>query len=246
MSALLEAESLTVKFGGITAVDDVSLSVETGTVTGLIGPNGAGKTTLFNALTGMQDLVDGRILLDGSDITSMKVHQRARRGMARTFQRLEIFKQLTTLDNVMVATEMRRRWSLSARSPRSEALECLDRVGLLDLADSPAALLPTGAARLVEVARALATRPRVLLLDEPSSGLNDSETRELSKLVRQLADDGLAVLLVEHDMSFVMEICDVINVLALGQTLAVGTPSQIRSNPAVQASYLGHEQSSRS
>ncbi len=237
--ALLEASSITVKFGGITALDDVAISVDAGEVTGLIGPNGAGKTTFFNVLTGMQDIAAGTVVLDGSDITALNVHQRARRGVARTFQRLETFGHLNALENVLVAAEMRQRWDRTGSGPASEARRCLDRVGLLAIADRQVANLPTGTARLVELARALAIRPRLLLLDEPSSGLSEVETHALSELLRGLAGEGLAVLLVEHDMSFVMGLCSQINVFTFGKNLAVGTPSEIRANPAVQASYLG-------
>jgi len=239
--ALLEAFDVTVRFGGLAALDDARISVEAGEITGMIGPNGAGKTTFFNVLTGLQETTSGRVVLDGHDITRLGVHKRARRGIARTFQRIEVFGQLSALDNVLVAAEMRRRWDRSGPAPREEAMACLGRVGMAEPADISVATLPTGTARLVELARALATRPRVLLLDEPSSGLNGAETAAMAALLRELADDGLAVLLVEHDMSFVMGLCSSINVLSFGQMLAVGTPAVVQADPAVQAAYLGAE-----
>ena len=239
--ALLEAMEVTVRFGGLAALDDARISVEAGEVTGMIGPNGAGKTTFFNVLTGLQDTTTGKVVLDGRDITRLSVHKRARLGVARTFQRLEVFGQLSVIDNVLVAAEMRRRWDRTGPGPRREALECLDRVGIADIADVSVAALPTGTARLVELARAMATRPRVLLLDEPSSGLNGDETEAMAELLRELASAGLAVLLVEHDMSFVMGLCTTINVLSFGEILATGTPAEVQVDPAVQAAYLGSD-----
>jgi len=237
--ALLEAAEVTVRFGGLAALDDARISVEAGEVTGMIGPNGAGKTTFFNVLTGLQETTTGKVTLDGRDITNLSVHKRARLGVARTFQKLEVFDQLSVLDNVLVAAEMRRRWDRSGPGPRQEAHNCLDRVGISGIADVSVAALPTGTARLVELARALATHPRVLLLDEPSSGLNGEETNAMAALLRELTADGLAVLLVEHDMSFVMGLCARINVLSFGQILATGCPEEVQADPAVQAAYLG-------
>ncbi len=239
--ALLEATGVTVRFGGLTALDDAGISVEAGQVTGMIGPNGAGKTTFFNVMTGLQDTTAGRVFLDGRDITRLSVHRRARRGIARTFQRIEVFGQLSVLDNVLVAAEMRRRWDRSGPPPHEEARACLERVGIAEIADLSVAALPTGSARLVELARTLATRPRVLLLDEPSSGLNGRETQAMADLLRDLTEDGLAVLLVEHDMSFVMGLCHRINVLSFGEMIASGTPTEVRSDPSVQSAYLGSD-----
>jgi len=243
--ALLEAMEVTVRFGGLAALDDARICVEAGEVTGMIGPNGAGKTTFFNVLTGLQDTTTGRVVLDGRDITRLSVHKRARLGVARTFQKLEVFGQLSVIENVLVATEMRRRWDRSGTGPREEAKACLDRVGIADLAHVSAAALPTGTARLVELARALATRPRVLLLDEPSSGLNGEETEAMANLLRELTSDGLAVLLVEHDMSFVMGLCATINVLSFGEILATGRPAEVQADPSVQAAYLGSDHGSQ-
>jgi len=237
--ALLEVHDVGVRFGGLQALDDVTLDIEADRVTGLIGPNGAGKTTLFNVVTGLQAPTAGRVIVDSEDVTLAKPHVRARKGIGRTFQRLETFGTLTARDNVLVAAEMRRGWSRERFDVRAFADELIDRVGLRAVADEKVDKLPTGTARLVEVARALATKPRVLLLDEPSAGLNESETNSLGRLLRELAADGLAVLLVEHDMSFVMGACDHIHVLDFGRLIAAGSPGEIQANPDVRAAYLG-------
>ncbi len=220
-----------------------SVTVTPGRVTGLIGPNGAGKTTLFNVITGLQPPTAGRIVIEdgGStvDLTGKAVHKRARSGIARTFQKLEAFNSLSSLHNVLVAAEVRRRWDKTGPAPAVEAMEILERVGIADVADITVGTLPTGTARLVELARALASRPRFLLLDEPSSGLNEDETGEMSSLLRRLAVDGLAVLLVEHDMAFVMGLCEYITVLDFGEIIAEGSPIEVQQNPAVKAAYLG-------
>ncbi|MFM7224547.1 MAG: ABC transporter ATP-binding protein [Actinomycetota bacterium] len=241
--ALLEVDGITVRFGGLTAVDGAAFEVAAGGVSGLIGPNGAGKTTLFNVITGLQPPTEGRVLLDGTDITRRRPHRRARLGVARTFQRLEVFGSLSARENVLVALEMRRRWQRSGGDLRAEADALLDRVGILDVADRRVELLPTGTARLVEVARALATGPKLLLLDEPSSGLDEAETDGLGRLLRELAASGLGVLLVEHDMPLVMETCSHIAVLDFGRVIASGPPAAIRSDPAVQRAYLGDAKS---
>ena len=238
--SLLEAADVSVRFGGLHALDGVTLDVETGHVTGLIGPNGAGKTTLFNVVTGLQPPHAGKITLDGRDITAAKPHRRARLGIGRTFQRLETFGTLSTRDNVLVAAEMRRGWSHERGSSLDLSVdETIDRVGLRDVAEERVDQLPTGVARLVELARALASQPRVLLLDEPSSGLNESETATLGRLLQELAGSGLGVLLVEHDMSFVMGTCAHIHVLDFGRVIAVGSPADIQADPAVRNAYLG-------
>ncbi|HVJ97057.1 MAG TPA: ABC transporter ATP-binding protein [Acidimicrobiia bacterium] len=237
--AHLEVLEVAVQFGGLLAVDDASFTVESGRVTGLIGPNGAGKTTLFNVITGLQHPTRGRVSLDGADITNTRPHKRARLGIARTFQRLEAFGSLSAHENVLVALEMRRRWNKEKYDLHARADELLERVGIAHVADRTVETLPTGTARLVELARALATDPTILLLDEPSSGLDEAETDAMSVLLTELARDGLGVLMVEHDMPLVMETCATISVLDFGRVIAQGTPQEIQANPSVQRAYLG-------
>ncbi|MFZ9675781.1 MAG: ABC transporter ATP-binding protein [Ilumatobacteraceae bacterium] len=232
--SLLEVRGVMVRFGGVMAVGGVDLSADAGQVTGLIGPNGAGKTTLFNVISGMQEPTAGEVFVGGIDITNEAPHRRARRGLARTFQRLELFASLSVRDNVRVAAELA---GVPDVNGTVDAL--LDKVGVSSLEHTTAGDLPTGSARLVEIARALATMPRLLLLDEPASGLDDSETERLGKLFRELAADGLGVLLVEHDMDLVMHVCDRIHVLDLGHVIAVGTPDDVQHDQAVLRAYLG-------
>jgi branched-chain amino acid transport system ATP-binding protein len=236
--AELAVEEISVRFGGLQALQDVNLEVHAGAVNGLIGPNGAGKTTLFNVITGLQPPTQGRVRLEGVDITRLSPHHRARLGVARTFQRLELFGTLTARENVQMAAETRRRRPTGASS-RAEADIILAHVGLSHVADEPTDLLPTGLARLVELGRALATGPSVLLLDEPSSGLDPEETFELGQVLVDLAGRGIAVLLVEHDMSLVMSICDHVSVLDYGAVIAQGDPATVQADPLVQAAYLG-------
>jgi len=243
--ALLEARGVTVRFGGNVATDAVDLDVEVGRITGLIGPNGAGKTTIFNALCGLQAMARGSVVLDGEDISKLAAHQRARRGLARTFQRLEVFTLLSVRENILCGAEIRRTWPRrfgagGDRHPDVVADELIERLGLADVADDRVDSLPTGRARLVELGRALANGPRLLLLDEVSSGLNESETDAMAVVLRGLADNGIGILLVEHDMSLVMSTCDDIHVLDFGQMIAVGTPDEIQTNKRVQEAYLGN------
>jgi len=237
--ALLNIDQVSVRFGGLQALAAVSMDVPETEVTGLIGPNGAGKTTLFNVITGLQPPTGGTVTLDGKDITTVKPHQRARLGIGRTFQRLETFGTLSVRDNVLVAAEMRKGWSRERFKPRALTDELIERIGLTSVAQERVDRLPTGTQRLVELARALATKPRVVLLDEPSSGLNESETDELAELLVELAASGLAILLVEHDMGLVMSACHHIHVLDFGQIIAYGTPAEVQSNVLVRAAYLG-------
>jgi len=235
----LTCHSVSVSFGGLRALDEVTLDVPAGQVTGLIGPNGAGKTTLFNVITGLQAPDEGSVLLDDKDITHQRPHRRARLGIARTFQRLETFGTLSVRDNVLVAAEIRRQWSRERFKPAELTDQLVQRVGLSDVAGERVDKLPTGTQRLVEVARSLATKPQVLLLDEPSAGLNEEETKALAGLLRELAQTGLAVLLVEHDMGLVMSASHGIHVLDFGRIIAVGTPDQVQADPLVRAAYLG-------
>ena len=239
MSALLHAEGIVVRFGGNEVLRAVDLDAEEGSVTGLIGPNGAGKTTLFNVLCGLQRPVGGRVEFDGRDITRLAPHRRARLGVARTFQRLETFTLLSVRENILTGAEFRRRWAGAETTPSAIADELVERLGLADVADERVDTLPTGRARLVELGRALAARPRMLLLDEPSSGLDGAETEELGRVLRDVAADGPGILLVEHDMALVMSVCRRISVLDFGAMIASGTPAQIRSDPLVQQAYLG-------
>jgi branched-chain amino acid transport system ATP-binding protein len=237
--ALLNVEQVSVRFGGLQALSAVTIDVPENEVTGLIGPNGAGKTTLFNVITGLQPPTGGTVVLGDKDITTTKPHQRARLGIGRTFQRLETFGTLSVRDNVLVAAEMRKGWSREKFKPGGLADELIERIGLTSVAGERVDRLPTGTQRLVEMARALATKPRVLLLDEPSSGLNEAETDEFSELLLELAASGLAILLVEHDMGLVMSACHHIHVLDFGQIIAYGTPAEVQANPLVRAAYLG-------
>ena len=238
--ALLEVRNANVRFGGHAAVRDVDLDVDDGMVTGLIGPNGAGKTTLFNVITGLQETVAGKVVLEGREISRLKAHQRARRGIARTFQRLEVFGSLSARENILTAAEIRRSWSRDRSiDPPAETERLLDRIGLRNVADERVDAMPTGLARLVELGRALATHPKVLLLDEPASGLDDSESDAFADLLVELAGEGMAILLVEHDVQLVMKVCTLVHVLDFGAILAVGTPADIQQNTAVLEAYLG-------
>ena len=235
---LLEVRGVDVWFGGHHAVRDVDLDVEGGRVTGLIGPNGAGKTTLFDVVTGLRRPDGGRVLLDGRDVTRLPAHRRAGLGMARTFQRLEVFGSLTAFENVLAAAELHTPVRARHRA-RAVADEIVDRVGLRAVAGRRADALPTGLTRLVELGRALATRPRVLLLDEPASGLDAAETASLAVLLADLAAAGTAVLLVEHDVALVREVSAQVYVLDAGSVLAAGPPAAVQADPAVVAAYLG-------
>ena len=240
--SLLEARDVTVTFGGKRALDTASIGVDPGRITGLIGPNGAGKTTLFNVMTGLLAPDHGQVLLDGRNVTRRSPHRRAQLGLARTFQRLELFTSLSVRDNIRVAGDIRNSWGLRGLG-RSDAQEAADRIieltGLTAVAGREVSEIPTGTARVVELARALMTQPKVLLLDEPASGQTEQETEAFGALLRRLAGDGLAICLVEHDMTLVMDVCETIHVLDYGKTIAAGTPQEIRGNPAVVDAYLG-------
>lgn len=238
--SLITVDDVSVQFGGVLAVCDVRLTAESGEITGLIGPNGAGKTTLFNVITGLQKPTFGTVRFDGQDITAKATHERARLGIARTFQRLEAFGSLSVWENVLVAAEIKRQHG--GETPSQVAERLIRRVGLDGYAQRQADTVPTGIARLLELARALALDPKLLLLDEPSSGLSTSETESFGELLFDLAEEGRAVLIVEHDMDLIMKVCDRIHVLNFGAVIASGSPGEIRANEDVQRAYLGQSQ----
>jgi len=239
---LLEVDHVVVQFGGVTAVNEACFTADPGTVTGLIGPNGAGKTTCFNVISGLQKPTRGTVRFQGKDVSSTPVHRRSKRGMGRTFQRLEAFGSLSVRDNVKVAADIHRGvlkgFLPGGHGKNIDAL--LERVGIAAYADERADSIPTGTARLLELARCLAGDPKLLLLDEPSSGLDETETDAFGDLLRDLAAEGRAILMVEHDMDLVMAVCDVIHVLDFGSIIASGDPATIRRDPAVQKAYLGY------
>lgn len=252
--ARLEGVGITRRYGGLTAVDDVSIAVDRGRVGALIGPNGAGKTTLFACLTGVERPDSGRVLLDGSDITRTSSDARARMGIGRTFQRLAVFPTMTVADNLGVAAENRgnpptlRRiagligglagWTPDEAVSAARVDDVLRRLDLQAVRDRPAGVLPTGTLRLVELGRALCHDPDVLLLDEPASGLDTDETEELQRVLRDVADTGVAVLLVEHDVELVFDLADRVYAMAEGRLIAAGPPQEVRRDPAVLAAYL--------
>ncbi|MDT8915025.1 ABC transporter ATP-binding protein [Amycolatopsis sp. PS_44_ISF1] len=248
---LLRVDDVTVRFGGLVALDSVSFAIRRGEILGLIGPNGAGKTTCFNAMTGVYRPSSGQVLLEDKPLGKASRHGITQLGISRTFQNIRLFSEMTALENVVVGTDARHRTSLMGalfRSPRhhreekqaiDKAMALLEFVGIADRAADKAKNLPYGYQRRLEIARALATEPKLLCLDEPAAGFNPAEKEELMGLIRTIRDDGYTVLLIEHDMKLVMGVTDRIVVLEFGKKIAEGVPSEIRENPAVIAAYLG-------
>jgi branched-chain amino acid transport system ATP-binding protein len=249
--SVLSVDNLGIAFGGLTALDGVSFTVEPGDIFAVIGPNGAGKTTLFNVVSGLYRTRQGRVTLAGEDVTGLPPHQLARRGLSRTFQNLQVFFRMSAVENVMVGRHLHENRNVLAhfftlpsvlaqnRTTRRHAEGLLAMVGLAEAADLPAAALPYGALKRLEIARALATEPKVVLLDEPAAGCHPVETEDIDAVIRRISAAGVAVVLVEHDMRLVMKISRRIHVLNYGRTLAEGDAATVRADPAVIAAYLG-------
>jgi branched-chain amino acid transport system ATP-binding protein len=254
MPPLLRVEALTRRFGGVVAVDNVSFAVDEGEIVGLIGPNGAGKTTVINLLTGLLKPSGGSIAFGAARLDQLPAHRIARAGVARTYQNVRLFRGLSALDNVIVGTHGQTRASFAARlffdravrreeeQAREQARALLARVNLAPRAEVRATSLPYGEQRRLEIARALAAKPRLLLLDEPAAGMNPAEMDQLIALIRSLRDEGQTILLIEHNMQVVMGVCDRIVVLSFGRKIAEGTPAEISANKEVIAAYLGDEE----
>ncbi|HQN70032.1 MAG TPA: ABC transporter ATP-binding protein [Smithella sp.] len=248
---MLRLSNITQIFGGLNALEDVSFSVREGSITGIIGPNGAGKTTLFNIVTGLYTQTGGDVFLGGENISFLETEELAGRGLVRTFQNVELFRKMTVLENVMVGLHTKSSsgiFSCAFKLPRQvreekaireKSMVWLKYTGIAELAEMTAGNLPFGKGRLLEISRALAAEPKIILMDEPAAGLNSRETAELALLIRKIRQSGVTVVLVEHDMDLVMDVCDAIVVLNLGKKLAEGTPREIQENPAVISAYLG-------
>ncbi len=251
---VLEAQNITMKFGGITAVGDLSMQIAQNSITGLIGPNGAGKTTAFNVLSGFYTPQEGRIIFNGEDIKNVAPHNICKKGMARTFQNIRLFHTLTSLENIMIGRHVRRKHSWLAtvlslpntakeeREIRQRAWELLERLNLTNYAHEKASSLPYGAQRRLEIARALATEPTFLMLDEPAAGMNPQESHDLLNFIKHIREEfDLTIFLIEHDMKVVMNVCEEIYVLEYGQLIAQGNPEEIQSNKRVIEAYLGED-----
>ena len=252
---VLDVRNLGIDFGGLTAVDGFCIAAATTEISGLIGPNGAGKTTIFNLLTGVYQPTRGSVLINGIDIKGMPTHKVNKLGIARTFQNIRLFSDMSALDNVKVGMHNEIKCSFLASllhlpsyyraeaTANQKAMELLDFMGLADVADVKAGSLPYGVQRRLEIVRALATNPSIILLDEPAAGMNPSETTELMHQIRRIRDTfHIAIFLIEHDMNLVMNVCEAIAVVNYGKIIAKGTPEEVRNNPAVIEAYLGREE----
>ena len=253
MSYLLKTEKISKFFGNLRALEDVSISIEEKHVHGLIGPNGAGKTTLFNVITGYYQPTSGSIFLGDSNVSKSSSHQMTQNGVARTFQNIHLFQSMTALENVMVGRHFHSEATIlgsilgssktkqAEKKTRQRSLELLEYVGIAHLSDQMASTLSYGDQRRLEIARALATEPKLLALDEPAAGMNAIETEQLRQLIQHLRDDHLTILIIEHDIQFIMTLCDHISVLDHGVKITSGTPEQVKKDPAVIEAYLGTE-----